>query len=142
MWLASGDLSQPQLAHGAHRGRGEPGLSASMASCRDANGSKTKEVPQGSSSSKNAGHCSSSSSAIGSVLEDVAPAARPPTMLRVTSSHNKRSMSLTAAAGEAGRRPSFLSVSLVGEPTFSRPVLIEPCGATSPRFDGGQPTEP
>ena len=34
--------SSPQLAHGAHRGRGEPGLSASRASCRDANGSKTR----------------------------------------------------------------------------------------------------
>jgi hypothetical protein len=33
----------PQVAaHGAHRGCGEPGLRASAASCRDANGSKTK----------------------------------------------------------------------------------------------------
>jgi hypothetical protein len=60
------NLSQPQLAHGAHRGRGEPDVRAFTASCRDANGSKTKEVPQGSSSSKNAGHCSSSPSATGS----------------------------------------------------------------------------
>jgi hypothetical protein len=29
------------VAHGAHRGRGEPGWKASRASCRDANGSKT-----------------------------------------------------------------------------------------------------
>jgi hypothetical protein len=54
-----------QLAQGAHCGRGEPGLRASTASCREANGSKTKEVPQGSSSSKNAGHRSSSPSATG-----------------------------------------------------------------------------
>lgn len=41
--LNVGNPSQPQLAaHGAHRGFGEPGLKASTASCRDANGSKIK----------------------------------------------------------------------------------------------------
>lgn len=40
-------------------------MKASRASCRDANGSNTKEVPQGSSLSKNAGHCNASPSATG-----------------------------------------------------------------------------
>jgi hypothetical protein len=80
-----------------------------MASCRDANGSKTKEVPRLLVvEERRAPQLIVLGNRV--VLEDVAPAARPPTMLCVTSSHNKRSMSLTAAAGKTGRRPPFLSV--------------------------------
>jgi hypothetical protein len=57
----------PQVAaHGAHRGYGEPGLRASAASCRDANGSNTKLGAARPLIVEERGHCSSSPSATGS----------------------------------------------------------------------------